>query len=72
MFLVKTATVLIFQEIYSQRPRGKLTGIKLTTQQAAGSLTLAAVAKCLQAVTWLVTRGNKYLPQLSIVNLKGG
>jgi hypothetical protein len=27
--------------------------------RAAGSLTLAAVAKCLQAATWLVARGNK-------------
>jgi len=27
--------------------------------RAAGYLTLAAVAKCLQAATWLVARGNK-------------
>ena len=27
--------------------------------QAAGYLILAAVAKCLQAATWLVARGNK-------------
>ncbi len=29
--------------------------------RAAGYLTLAAVAKCLQATTWLVARGNKQL-----------
>ncbi len=29
--------------------------------RAAGYLTLAAVAKCLQAATWLVARGNKLL-----------
>ncbi len=28
--------------------------------RAAGYLTLAAVAKCLQAATWLVARGNKH------------
>ncbi len=28
--------------------------------RAAGYLTLAAVAKCLQAATWLVARGNKW------------
>ena len=30
-----------------------------TPLQATGYLTLAAVAKCLQAATWLVARGNK-------------
>ena len=30
-----------------------------TPLQATGHLTLAAVAKCLQAATWLVVRGNK-------------
>ncbi len=43
----------------SQRPRRKQRGIKFETPQGAGYLTLAAVAKCLQAVTWLVARGNK-------------
>ena len=31
----------------------------LQRYRAAGYLTLAAVAKCLQAATWLVARGNK-------------
>ena len=43
----------------SQKPRRKQWGIKFDTPQGAGVLTLAAVAKCLQAVTWLVARGNK-------------
>ena len=48
---------------------GKITAIKdpaasngvsnLQRCRAAGYLTLAAVAKCLQAATWLVARGNK-------------
>ncbi|MBD5394268.1 MAG: EamA family transporter [Lachnospiraceae bacterium] len=42
----------------SQKPRRKQRGIKFETLQGAGYLTLAAVAKCLQAVTWLVARGN--------------
>jgi len=50
--------ILLFY-IISQKPSSKLRGIKLAAQQAAGYLTLAAVAKCLQAVTWLVARGNK-------------
>ena len=44
---------------HSQTPRRKQLGIKLKTPQGAGYLTLAAVAKCLQAVTWLVAHGNK-------------
>ena len=32
---------------------------KSNTPQVAGYLTLAAVAKCLQAVTWFVARGNQ-------------
>ena len=43
----------------SQRPRRKQQGIKLETPQRAEYLSLAAVAKCLQAITWLVARGNK-------------
>ncbi len=35
----------------------------LQRYRAAGYLTLAAVAKCLQAATWLVARGNKKTPQ---------
>ncbi|MBD5454861.1 MAG: EamA family transporter, partial [Lachnospiraceae bacterium] len=42
----------------SQKPRRKQRGIKFETLQGAGYLTLAAVAKCLQAVTWLVACGN--------------
>lgn len=30
--------------------------------QGAGHLTLAAIAKCLQAITWLVARGNQAHP----------
>ena len=32
-----------------------------TPLQATGYLTLAAVAKCLQAATWLVACGNKFI-----------
>ena len=39
--------------------------------RAAGYLTLAAVAKCLQAATWLVARGNKHLPLLGGLGEKG-
>ena len=45
--------------LISQIPRRKQWGIKLEAPQGAGYLTLAAVAKCLRAVTWLVARGNK-------------
>jgi len=45
----------------SQRSRRKQQGIKLETPQRAEYLSLAAVAKCLQAVTWLVARGNKIM-----------
>ena len=35
--------------------------------RAAGYLTLAAVAKCLQAATWLVARGNKKSPPSPVI-----
>jgi lincosamide and streptogramin A transport system ATP-binding/permease protein len=44
-----------------------------TPPQAAGHLTLAAVTKCLQAISWFVARGNKkggmHMSQISVNNL---
>ena len=52
----------------SQKPRRNQRGIKFETPQGAGYLTLAAVAKCLQAATWLVARGNKVEAMLANVD----
>ena len=50
--------------VYSQfmevnNPDASIRGIKQAAMQASGYVTLAAVAKCLRAVTWLVARGNQ-------------
>jgi len=47
--------------VYSERIFYSIEKQSKAPQQAAGSLALAAVAKCLQAVTWLVARGNKMI-----------
>ena len=49
----------------SQRPRSKLTEHQTCNASRGGYLTLAAVAKRLQAITWLVARGNKFDSQIA-------
>ena len=60
--MIESATKKCKSYLYEKRnqiPRRKQRGIKLEMPQGAGQLTLAAIAKCLQAITWLVARGNK-------------